>query len=115
MISIRDRGQGIPPDELRTAFFRSEHRGRIPNPLWGAGLGLWAARQIAEAHGGRLLIESRENLGTTVHFSMRANLSANSTTLCDAVVPVTAGGINPILSGLSEVLPTSAYDVIGTC
>lgn len=115
IISIRDRGQGIPPDELRTAFFRSEHRGQIPNPQWGAGLGLWVARKIVEAHGGRLLIESRENLGTTVHISMRANLSARSTTLCDSVVPVTAGGINPILSGLSDVLPASAFDVIGTC
>lgn len=115
MISIRDRGQGIPPDEMRTAFFRSEHRGQIPSPQWGVGLGLMAARKIVEAHGGRLLIESRENLGTTVHISLRANPSGSSTMLCNTVVPVTAGGINPILMGLSDVLSAGAFDVLGTC
>lgn len=42
-ISIQDHGQGIPPDQMGTVFFRSAHRGQLPDPRWGAGLGLQAA------------------------------------------------------------------------
>lgn len=115
LISIRDQGQGIPPDELHTAFFRSEHRGQIPNPQWGAGLGLSAARKIVELHGGRLLMESREDLGTTVHISLPLNAAGYTAALYDTVLPVTSGGINPVLAGLSDVLSPNAFDVIGTC
>jgi signal transduction histidine kinase len=66
--SVADTGPGIDPDDLPhlfTAFWRRDRRdGR------GAGLGLWIARAIVEAHGGHLRVESRPGHGTTFHFTL---------------------------------------------
>jgi signal transduction histidine kinase len=61
-IAVADDGPGIPP-EVRTMlfepFFTTKQAGR------GTGLGLSIARQIAEAHGGSLDVESTLGEGTT--------------------------------------------------
>jgi signal transduction histidine kinase len=57
--SVYDHGPGVPPSELERIFepFRHpERRGDARLP--GSGLGLPVARRIAEAHGGRLVVES---------------------------------------------------------
>lgn len=116
LISVRDHGPGIPPDQMGTIFQRSQHRGQIPDPRWGAGLGLQSARRIVEAHGGRLMLESVENVGTTVYLSLDAQPSQKSNMLCDAAtMMVASNGINPILVGLSDVLPTQVFDILDTC
>jgi signal transduction histidine kinase len=65
IIEVRDRGPGIPPEDLAklfTPFFRGDRsRGRHTG---GLGLGLLLARRIVEAHGGTLQIESRPGTGT---------------------------------------------------
>jgi PAS domain S-box-containing protein len=68
MISIRDRGLGVPPDEHERIFeryFRLAGRHRIR----GNGLGLYLVRGVVEAHGGTVWIESTgvPGEGTTVH------------------------------------------------
>lgn len=115
LISVRDRGQGIPPDQLSVVFFRSEHRGQIPDPKWGAGLGLQATRRIIEAHGGRILLESVEHQGTTVYLSLDAHTSNNSTLHAATVPVVVPSGINAVLVGLSDVLPARVFHVIDIC
>lgn len=65
VISVRDRGVGIPSDELPrifTHFYRASTASGIP----GRGLGLAGARSIVEQHGGRISIESSPGEGTTV-------------------------------------------------
>lgn len=57
--SVYDQGPGVPPGELERIFepFRHPERredARVP----GSGLGLPVARRIAEAHGGRIVVES---------------------------------------------------------
>ena len=59
-IGVTDQGIGIPPAEVEAVFdryFRGE-RARHLAPR-GVGLGLHVARIIAEAHGGRLIIDSK--------------------------------------------------------
>lgn len=58
VISVRDRGIGIAPDELGTVFtpFRRQREARQVAP--GAGLGLSVVRRIVEAHGGAIAVES---------------------------------------------------------
>jgi two-component system, OmpR family, sensor histidine kinase SenX3 len=67
-LQIRDRGVGIPADELKQIFKRFY---RVPNRalahVKGTGLGLFIVRAIAHKHGGRVFAESEgEGCGTTV-------------------------------------------------
>lgn len=67
LIYVRDRGVGIPPedlDKIREAFYMvDKSRARRQN---GAGLGLALCEQIAAIHDGRLDFESEPGRGTTV-------------------------------------------------
>jgi two-component system sensor histidine kinase KdpD len=62
VIEVADRGPGIPPElgeKIFEKFYRlPRERGR------GAGLGLAICRAIAEAHGGRISVASREGGGS---------------------------------------------------
>lgn len=67
-LRVRDEGIGLPADALETIF---EPFGRAPNAassqIQGMGLGLYIARRIVEAHGGKLWAESAgEGKGTTM-------------------------------------------------
>ena len=63
-ISVRDHGPGISSDDQRLIF---EKFGRAASggPKPGAGLGLFIARSITEAHGGSLAVESQQGAGAT--------------------------------------------------
>lgn len=70
-IAIRDRGPGIPQEELRRVlepFYRLESsRSRDTG---GTGLGLTIANSIAELHGGRLTLENRDTGGLDVQLTL---------------------------------------------
>lgn len=65
---VRDRGQGIAPehqDRVFERFYRVQGA-----PPGGAGLGLSIAREIVEAHGGRIGVESEVGRGSTFWFTL---------------------------------------------
>jgi signal transduction histidine kinase len=68
MIEIRvaDRGVGIPADEQQhifDAFFRGKRA--VSDQIHGTGLGLNLVKQIVEAHGGDVEVQSEAGAGTT--------------------------------------------------
>ena len=65
-IAVRDRGQGIDPQDL-PHIFEPFYRGRsaLDRQIHGNGLGLSLVKRIAAAHGGRLSVESTPGAGTT--------------------------------------------------
>ncbi|QRG68860.1 sensor histidine kinase [Brevibacillus choshinensis] len=71
-IRIIDRGIGIPFEDIPKVFDRfyrvDPARSRKSG---GAGLGLSLAKEIADAIGARIDLESREGVGTTVTVSLR--------------------------------------------
>lgn len=61
--TVADRGPGIPGEALPRLFdrfYRADQSGRSS----GMGLGLYIARMLVEAHGGRIAVESREGEGS---------------------------------------------------
>lgn len=62
-ISVIDSGPGIPAEYLPHLFDRFWQAKRADSR--GAGLGLWIARTIAEAHGGEIRVESTLGRGST--------------------------------------------------
>jgi len=73
-IVIRDNGMGIPEEDLSRVFerlFRSEKA--KTGGTSGTGLGLGISKQIVEAHGGTIEIESVYGRGTTVTITLPRN------------------------------------------
>ena len=67
--STKDQGVGIPKKEqekIFKRFFRAENVSQKP----GTGLGLYLAKGLVEAHGGKIWFESEENKGTTFFFTL---------------------------------------------
>ena len=76
-IDVRDSGVGIPAEELPLVFDKFFQAGNQDQAAHkGTGLGLAIARQIVEAHGGRITAESTVGLGTT--FSITLPVAATS-------------------------------------
>ncbi len=64
---VRDNGIGIPGKALARLGSAFEQADNDPmRAREGTGLGLALVRSLAEQHGGRMTIESRESVGTTV-------------------------------------------------
>jgi two-component system OmpR family sensor kinase len=64
--SLTDQGIGIPPEDLDRIFnrhFRSQNA--LHSRQDGTGLGLPMAKSILNAHGGRIIVTSAENAGST--------------------------------------------------
>ncbi|MHB8174436.1 MAG: PAS domain-containing sensor histidine kinase, partial [Nitrospirota bacterium] len=76
-ISVSDTGPGIPSDEIGRIFekyYQSE--ARTDSGTRGTGLGLAVVKAVAEAHGGRALVESAPGKGST--FKMFLPLRKNA-------------------------------------
>ena len=72
VLSVRDQGRGIPPDQLETVFARFHQIEEDDSrQLGGAGLGLSISQLIVHNHGGRIWAESDGN-GSTFWFTLPA-------------------------------------------
>ncbi|MEM9644477.1 MAG: ATP-binding protein, partial [Planctomycetota bacterium] len=65
-LTVRDSGCGIPADTLPRIFepFYSTKSGPDASGKGGTGLGLAACKEVIDAHGGRIRVESTLGLGT---------------------------------------------------
>jgi len=65
LVTVRDRGVGIPPHELHKVFARF-YRASTAGRVRGTGVGLATTKAIVEAHGGRIDLASTPGVGTMV-------------------------------------------------
>jgi two-component system, OmpR family, sensor histidine kinase KdpD len=75
-ISVRDQGQGLTELEQRRVFDKFYRVRRDRSAVQGTGMGLAIAKEIAEAHGGSVTVESRFGEGS--EFTMRVPSSARA-------------------------------------
>lgn len=68
-IAVTDTGVGIPADALPHVFDRFWHTRRQAE-VRGTGLGLWITKEIVEAHGGHVRVESEPGRGSTFTFTL---------------------------------------------
>ncbi|OFZ20964.1 MAG: hypothetical protein A2X94_06420 [Bdellovibrionales bacterium GWB1_55_8] len=66
LFSVKDTGPGIAPDEVPYIFERYWQSKRASRK--GAGLGLYIAKGIIEAHGGKIAVDSQVGRGTRFVF-----------------------------------------------
>lgn len=70
-IAVSNHGRGIPPEDVPRIFNRfiraaSAKRSGVP----GLGVGLYIAKELMEAHGGRIWVESTPGETTTFHLTL---------------------------------------------
>jgi two-component system OmpR family sensor kinase len=76
---VRDDGPGIEPAEQGRIFERFARAERSPDPgADGAGLGLAIVKAIAEAHGGKVELDSRPGVGATFTIVVPAGAESES-------------------------------------
>lgn len=114
-IAVQDFGLGIPKDalgQLFTKFYRVDNSDR--REIGGTGLGLAISREIVEAHGGKIWVDSDLGKGSTFYFTLPAKRP--ETAELD-VLPVTAKVLSD-LSGTQTILivedNSSLGNLIGT-
>ncbi|MBP3820654.1 response regulator [bacterium] len=67
IFSVTDNGNGIPKEDIPHLFMRFS-QGTSKKRSTGTGLGLYLSRQIIEAHGGKIWVESKVNKGSEFTF-----------------------------------------------
>jgi len=89
VVSVRDEGRGIPPEELERIFKRFHQVEKDDSrEKGGAGLGLSICQRIVENHGGRIWAESQEGEGATFLFTLPVAPTVPVAPVVPAVEPV---------------------------
>lgn len=80
LVAVQDHGIGIPAQDLpniTSRFFRAQNATELEIP--GTGIGLFIIKEIIDAVGGRIKIESVEKEGTTVSVLLPLSAKENET------------------------------------
>ena len=79
LVRVSDTGIGIPPEAMPYLFSRFyQVDGSATRRAVGAGLGLYISKQLVEAHGGRIWVESELGRGSTFSFTLPLRSSGDS-------------------------------------
>lgn len=108
IITVSDTGTGVPASIMPTIFEPRIRQKSLSDAEAGLGMGLAYSRHIISAHGGSMVLESREGQGTTVRFTLPK--TKDEAMLADTPVRYGELGITPILTELSGILPLDCFE-----
>lgn len=70
-IAVSDNGAGIPKEYQHKIFEKFVRVGQDKDSSTGTGLGLAISKEMVEAHGGRIWVDSKEGKGSTFTFTVK--------------------------------------------
>ena len=92
-VIVTDHGVGIEPKYVELIFTKFE-RAISSSEVSGLGLGLYIAKEIVVAHGGRIWVESKLGEGSAFHFSIPKSLEAGDELKSSKTVSVQIEGVS---------------------
>ena len=105
LLHLSDSGDPLSQREL-AALLQQDNDHAIPLPNQGAGLGLSMARHIVSLHQGALLVEWGQ---TSPSILISLPISPDTHVTAQTPRGDFTGGLNPLLVGLSDVLPAFLF------
>jgi PAS domain S-box-containing protein len=77
IICVSDQGPGIAPEDIPHVFDRFYRASEASRQTKGAGLGLYLARAVIEAHHGRIWVDPKPDSGARICFSLPRDEARN--------------------------------------
>lgn len=108
-LSVTDSGSGIPEAERSTLFSRYLREPALEDPRHGIGLGMLLIRNTAARHGGAVLVDYPEGMGTRVTLTFGNAPEGENQSRANQPRADYAGEQDHALIELSEFLPLSYY------
>ena len=78
IVCVSDQGPGVAPEDIPFIFDRFYRSTKATRTTKGAGLGLYLARAVIEAHGGRIWVDPKPGDGARICFSLPRDVKRES-------------------------------------
>lgn len=109
-LSIQDSGSGIAENILSNIFRRYQRRPSIEDSRFGIGLGMVLIHAAAAHHGGTVLIDRPDGVGTRITLTMTIRQNTDNLFRSGILRMDYAGERDHSLIELSEILPAELYN-----
>lgn len=111
-LTVLDSGAGIPGHLRGNVYNHFQRTPGIEDGRFGIGLGIVLIRSAATAHGGTVLIDQPEGMGTRITMTMQIRQDSDPLVRASIISVDYAGGRDRRLLELSEHLPPELFESV---